>query len=210
MIFFPRYPGWLLGILDCHHGNFGHYFSRCCFQTFFIFTPTWGNDPIWLIFFQKGWNHQLFFFEFRSWQAGQFLALTTECEVSRWDHDQPYCGVGSWNLQRNYTTWKGSIARLPLPCNVVVYHGPVLLQIATRHLGVARAMPSIRTHNRLITFAVGIWNLIGIQDTFWPKTDLFRKIQVIFLSIKAGFLNCWCVEFIRKWSRFGSYRMVRN
>ena len=29
-----------------------------CFQTFFIFTPTWGNDPIWLIFFQMGWNHQ--------------------------------------------------------------------------------------------------------------------------------------------------------
>ena len=34
------------------------------FQIFFIFTPTWGNDPIWLyhIFqihiFQMGWNHQ--------------------------------------------------------------------------------------------------------------------------------------------------------
>ena len=25
-----------------------------------IFTPTWGSDPIWLIFFQMGWfNHQL-------------------------------------------------------------------------------------------------------------------------------------------------------
>ena len=33
--------------------------SRWCFQIFFIFTPTWGNDPIWLIFFQRGWNHQL-------------------------------------------------------------------------------------------------------------------------------------------------------
>ena len=30
------------------------------FQTFFIFTPTWGNDPIWLInIFQMGWNHHL-------------------------------------------------------------------------------------------------------------------------------------------------------
>ena len=25
----------------------------------FLFIPTWGNDPIWLIFFQMGWNHQL-------------------------------------------------------------------------------------------------------------------------------------------------------
>ena len=29
------------------------------FQTLFIFTPTWGNDPIFLNIFQKGWNHQL-------------------------------------------------------------------------------------------------------------------------------------------------------
>ncbi len=28
------------------------------FKYFYIFTPTWGNDPIWLIFFQMGWNHQ--------------------------------------------------------------------------------------------------------------------------------------------------------
>ena len=26
--------------------------SRWWFQSFFIFTPTWGNDPIWLIFFK--------------------------------------------------------------------------------------------------------------------------------------------------------------
>ena len=26
--------------------------SRWWFQTFFIFTTTWGNDPIWLIFFK--------------------------------------------------------------------------------------------------------------------------------------------------------------
>ena len=24
-----------------------------------MFTPTWGNDPIWQIFFRWGWNHQL-------------------------------------------------------------------------------------------------------------------------------------------------------
>ena len=29
------------------------------FQIFFMFTPTWGNDPIWLIFFRWVWNRQL-------------------------------------------------------------------------------------------------------------------------------------------------------
>ena len=27
-------------------------FTKWWFQTFFMFTPTWGNDPIWLIFFR--------------------------------------------------------------------------------------------------------------------------------------------------------------
>ena len=27
------------------------------FKHFLFFTPTWGDDPIWLIFW--GWNHQL-------------------------------------------------------------------------------------------------------------------------------------------------------
>ena len=30
-------------------------------KIFGIFTPIWGNDPFWLIFF-KGWNHQLVFY----------------------------------------------------------------------------------------------------------------------------------------------------
>ena len=30
--------------------------SRWWFQIFFIFTPTWGNDPIWLIFFRWASN----------------------------------------------------------------------------------------------------------------------------------------------------------
>ena len=28
------------------------YFSRWWFQIFFMFTPIWGNDPFWLIFFK--------------------------------------------------------------------------------------------------------------------------------------------------------------
>ena len=32
--------------------------SRWWFQILFIFTPTWGRFPFWLIFFKRGWNHQ--------------------------------------------------------------------------------------------------------------------------------------------------------
>ena len=36
---------------------------RWWFQIFFMFTPIWGNDPIWLVFFRwvgsTIWNHQL-------------------------------------------------------------------------------------------------------------------------------------------------------
>ena len=36
-----------------------HQFSRWWFQTFFIFTPTWGRFPFWLTnIFEMGWNHQ--------------------------------------------------------------------------------------------------------------------------------------------------------
>ena len=37
-------------------------FSRWWFQTIFIFSHTWGNDPILTNIFQMGWNHQLVFF----------------------------------------------------------------------------------------------------------------------------------------------------
>ena len=35
------------------------YLSWWWFQIFFIFTPIWGRCPFWLIFFKRGWNHQL-------------------------------------------------------------------------------------------------------------------------------------------------------
>ena len=34
---------------------------------FSIFNPNWGDDPIWRIFFQRGWNHQLEDFDFSTW-----------------------------------------------------------------------------------------------------------------------------------------------
>ncbi len=41
-------------IPESYNGNFnsGWIMAGWWFQTFFIFTPTWGNDPIWLIFFK--------------------------------------------------------------------------------------------------------------------------------------------------------------
>ena len=35
----------------CHHCLFLQWTTGWWFQVFVIFTPTWGNDPIWLIFF---------------------------------------------------------------------------------------------------------------------------------------------------------------
>ena len=36
--------------------------ARWWFQVFFIFTPTWGDDPIWLIYFSKGLKPPTSFF----------------------------------------------------------------------------------------------------------------------------------------------------
>ena len=44
-----EYDDWFLGRVP---GNRVPNISRWWFQTFFIFNPTWGNDPVWLIFFR--------------------------------------------------------------------------------------------------------------------------------------------------------------
>ena len=49
----PIFPG----VMKCHPFLRGmkldaNVWSRWWFQIFFIFIPTWGNDPIWLIFFK--------------------------------------------------------------------------------------------------------------------------------------------------------------
>ena len=41
------------------------------FQILFIFTPTWGRFPIWLIFFQRGWNSP--------------TRITRTCLAGKWD-----------------------------------------------------------------------------------------------------------------------------
>ena len=45
--------------------------TRWWFQIFFIFTPTWGNDPIWLIFFR--WVETTNELKFCHWPSRYFL-----------------------------------------------------------------------------------------------------------------------------------------
>ena len=52
-------------------------FSGWWFQTFFIFIPTWGKDPIWLIFLKwlETTNQMTFFFESNIQLPTRFLPL---------------------------------------------------------------------------------------------------------------------------------------
>ena len=62
--FSKKNPGWLwktIGDVSSYPIIWGYAYdwsiSRWWFQTFFIFTPTWGDDPIWLLhIFQRGWT----------------------------------------------------------------------------------------------------------------------------------------------------------
>ena len=44
--------GWIWPPTEKNHQSIRWNKTRWWFQIFFIFTPTWGNDPIWLIFFK--------------------------------------------------------------------------------------------------------------------------------------------------------------
>ena len=78
--------------------DFSHYLASWWFQPFFIFTPIWGNDPIWLIFFKrvgsttnqlgvffsfdKKWRWYMFVIEIqgnRSKETQQNWLLVTSC-----------------------------------------------------------------------------------------------------------------------------------
>ena len=95
-------------------------FSRWWFQRFFIFTPTWGRFPIWLIFF-KGVE-----------TTNQFLQLKTMALTWRhlmfflyWTHDEwhefslDFCLPKRWVLRMVYEIplwWKVTNGTVPLPC----------------------------------------------------------------------------------------------
>ena len=78
---------WFLYILWMCHDL--HTWSGWWFQTFFMFTPTWGDDPIFTTIFQMGWNHQLaddgqsqasFFFDFDALFAiEKSMFLVSQC-----------------------------------------------------------------------------------------------------------------------------------
>ena len=52
---------------------------------FFIFIPTWGDDPIWLYdIFQMGWNHQLDYVFFDA------IFLVVSRKKGYWKHGFPF------------------------------------------------------------------------------------------------------------------------
>ena len=58
--------------------------SRWWFQISFVLSLLWGNDPIWLRFFQRDWNHQLDFlyrFHVWTWTNVPRMALPTESSL---------------------------------------------------------------------------------------------------------------------------------
>ena len=96
--------------------------SRWWFHIFFISIPTWGNDPIWLICFRWGWNHQLdcFWHDYCTTVDGSEIGLTSLQFGSLWKmiYRQGYvhprwCRISSINS----STWgfKGST---PLKTNI--------------------------------------------------------------------------------------------
>ena len=68
-------------------------FARWLFQIFFISIPTWGNDPIWLIFFR--WVETTNQFGF----LGSFfkMLLLCFCFLSEWKRTNPF--REAWNLE---------------------------------------------------------------------------------------------------------------
>jgi len=65
------------------------------FQIFFTFIPSWGHDPMWLIFFQRGWNHQL---------ARVGLMVLIPSEKNRNVGVIPFLGH-TWILRVIYNAW---------------------------------------------------------------------------------------------------------
>ena len=54
---FPKEVLQMIVLLGCHFFHLWN--TRWWFQICFIFIPTWGRFPFWLIFFKLGWNRQL-------------------------------------------------------------------------------------------------------------------------------------------------------
>ena len=102
--------------------------SMWWFQLFFIFTPTWGDDPIWLcnIFLQMSWNHQAVKFSLIS--LGQhtdpalFLSaalVETKAAFHRELRGLVQCAVGKLSLFCTLKWWCNGFC-----WKLKSYHGP--------------------------------------------------------------------------------------
>ena len=115
------------------HGSYGIQFKNYIFsysrldggfKYYFMFTSTWGNGPIWLIFFQMGWNHQLVelfwnllgFLNF----SGIQLDVLDRVELRQWSNEARSCndyfnwvwvfkwGRNSWKIMKPLI-WRGKL-----------------------------------------------------------------------------------------------------
>ena len=108
--------------------NESHTYSGGGVQAFFIFTPTWGSDPMWLIFF-KWVEHQLIFLEIHplykqilvksdkfkvlyKWQSLPLECPNTSttihyqiyfCSISFCQHSSPQTRLSPWALLAKWT-----------------------------------------------------------------------------------------------------------
>ena len=108
--------------------------SRWWFQTFFNVHPeNWGKFPIWLIFFQMGWNHQLenlshFWSVFDSfnpmanptvdgWSPANQLRLVVYPIIFRVLYTPRWCGISSISISGKDLgiSDQGSPILLPIP-----------------------------------------------------------------------------------------------
>ena len=74
---------------------------QICF-CFLIFSPIWGDDPIWLIFFETGWNHQLVFVQSKKIPMKWLMSTIFLDKVMSTDlgGDVPEHLVKSWPIAR--------------------------------------------------------------------------------------------------------------
>ena len=95
--------------LDMYYPNQPSF--RWWFQMFFIFTPTWGNDPILTNVFQMGWSHKL---DPVSALFSQRLGVSFWLSMERWvSHVILFC----------------SLKRIPHAVHVYVHTGTIYLYI---------------------------------------------------------------------------------
>ena len=107
-VYIPPQPFGTKGSLILQKANENHHLifggcqlrSRWWFQLFFIFTPTWGNDPVWLIFFKwvgSTTNQRCSWHQMLPVDCG-FPGLN-EFDFDRWSVWTLVCTLGGWWLE---------------------------------------------------------------------------------------------------------------